>query len=148
MKYILENDLEHFDFTDSVFDGVDKTADGITVYLENVKITADNPHNRDIAVKRTNDFCFKIERVTEWSLIEEGYQLYDADMRPYRKEEDRVVAPENIDEDLSLMAGCYVDEVSASEGRYIFVFNVGDHTYRLEVLGQGSSQNWEHFLSV
>lgn len=152
MRFCTENELGSFGFEEAVLQSVSKENDHIDLVVDNVKIRPENSCNRDIITKRTNDLCVRISN-GRWALFEEGYQLFDADMKPLKEVRERQVAEEDIQHDLGLMEGCALDGFSA-EGRengvslYVMTLLVEDHTWRLEISGSGDTEMWNRFLNV
>lgn len=147
MRFVTENELNNFIFDDAVIQSIEKQNDHVNMILDNVRIKPENNMNRDIITKRTNDLLITIPS-TKWQLIEEGYQLFDADLNPIQTIEDRIVKEEDIAHDLSLFNGCYVDEMRKEEDRYILCFVVEDHTWRLEVEGKEDKEAWNRFFNI
>lgn len=151
MRFTTENEMQNFDFEKAVLQGVDKRNDHVDVMLANVKILAGNSCNRDIITKRTNDLVVRISGDT-WRLYEEGYQLFDADLKPIKTVEDRQVKQEDIQHDLDLFNDCFLDsfEKQEKDGAYVYVMTlrVEDHKWRLEIEGTKDTEMWDRFLSM
>lgn len=151
MRFITENEMNNFDFGEAVLQGIEKRNDHVDVKLANVKILGTNSCNRDIITKRTNDLVVRVVGNT-WRLFEEGYQLFDADFKPIKTIDDRMVKEEDIQHDLDLFNDCFLDsfEKREKDGAYVYVMTirVEDHTWRLEIEGTMDSEMWDRFLSV
>ena len=147
MRFTTENEMHNFDFVEAVLQGVDKRNDHVDVMLANVKILGTNSCNRDIVSKRTNDLVVRIAGNT-WRLYEEGYQLFDADLKPIKIVEDRLVKEEDIQHDLDLFMDCFLDSFEKQEGVYVMTLRVEDHTWRLEIDGTKDTEMWDRFLSL
>ena len=147
MRFITKNELNGFVFEESVLQSAVMQNGYIYIILDNVKIKPENSKNRDIITKRTNDLKVTIPTTT-WRLFEEGYQLFDADLNPIETVEDREVAPDDIEHDLSLFSGCFVDEFRKEEDKYVLSFLVEDHTWRLEADGKEDTEAWDRFLNI
>ena len=94
MKYKTTNELEHFEFRDACIAEL-RAANGLfTMILDNVKILPENSCNRDIRKMRTNGLLLRISEAAVETLVEEGYQVYDADGNILRREADRPVETE------------------------------------------------------
>lgn len=151
MRFCTENEIDGFMFDEAVFQGAAVVNDHTDIFLDNVRIKPENSCNRDIIIKRANNLILRIAG-RRWKLIEEGYQLFDADMNPVRTVQDRMVADQDIQGDLDLMAGCPVDGLEKRKNDenvlYILTIHVDDHTWRLEVEGSGDMETWDRFLNV
>lgn len=151
MRFTTENEMHNFDFAEGVLQGVEKRNDHVDVMLANVKILGTNSCNRDIVSKRTNDLVVRIAGST-WRLYEEGYQLFDADLRPVKTVEDRQVKDEDVQHDLDLFTDCFLDgfEKQEKDGAFVYVMSlrVEDHTWRLEIDGTKDTEMWDRFLSL
>lgn len=152
MRFRTENEIGSFGFEEAVLQSILKENDHIDLILDNVMVRPENSCNRDIITKRTNDLRVRICN-GEWELFEEGYQLFDADMKPIKIVEERKVSKENIQHDLSLMSGCALDgfsEMVSENGESIYTITlfVEDHTWRLEIAGTCDTEMWDRFLNV
>ncbi len=148
MKFQSVNEMNHFDFTEAVLQKCEREMNRVVITLDNVKILPEHSLNRDIVTKRTNDFVLTFHNVAEWKLVEEGYTLYDAELRPYKKVEDRVVDEKDIAYDLSLMEECYVDEVVDDGEVCTLTWVVADHTWSLTLHYKQNKQEWDRWISL
>ena len=78
-KYSTINEVNHFEFGEAVVGDIQLTERMFHLVLDNVKICPENSCNRDIRMMRTNELLFKISDAEIISLVEEGYNEYDAD---------------------------------------------------------------------
>lgn len=150
--YSTVNGLSYFDFSRSYTQSFQQLSSQLTIVLDQVLIKAEYPANKDIVTKRTNDFHLVFADVKEIGLYEEGYQLLDADMKPYQKVAERKVAAEDVPYDLAKMNGVEVDEVKwekNDEGlAFVMKMFIEDHTWRLEVKAAGSHETFDRFMSL
>lgn len=147
--YTIENSIETFSFEQAVFQEVKTSLDGITVICNQVLISESNPYNKDIVPKRTNEFRLHFPKLMNIQLIEEGYSVYDADLKLIDQKHDRPVKNEDIYFDLEHMNGCEIDELYIENHLAVCVMLVEDHTWRLEIEFKGAySCNWERFMSL
>lgn len=147
--YTIENSIETFSFEHAVFQEVKTSLDGITVICNQVLISESNPYNKDIVPKRTNEFRLHFPKLMNIQLIEEGYSVYDADLKLIDQKHDRTVKNEDIYFDLEHMNGCEIDELYIENHLAVCVMLVEDHTWRLEIEFEGAySCNWERFMSL
>lgn len=151
MTYTTNNELEHFAFDEAVVDNIRRSfgGDAVHVILDNVKILPENSCNRDIRTMRTNGLDLQLLDAKIENIVEEGYQLYDADFKPYKRVEDRDLPPEEIDDMLVKLRGWQLDNIT-QEGQLITVHLRGDdHTFRVEIEAKGgSTQSWERFMTL
>ena len=68
MKYMTENEFEHFDFTETYVKDIEQGNDYFHIWLDNVKILPENSCNRDIRKMRTNNLMLTIRDMTICSL--------------------------------------------------------------------------------
>lgn len=148
MSYQLQDAFDQFDFRDSVIQEISFGLDSLHVYLENVKILPENTQNRDIITKRTNDMDLLFVQGTIQRIVEEGYQLYDADMNPYKKVEDREIPVLEYEQVLESMKECYVDEITQNENLYSITVTVEDHTWRIDIQASSTKETWNKFIHV
>ncbi len=148
MSYLTENELQHFEFQEAVIAEAARQNGSFYMYLDNVKILAENSQNRDIRTMRTNGLCLKIVGGEIVRFVEEGYTLYDADGTMTEKVDDRMVPPEEYDSELTKLAECVIYAIE-QEGRvYRYSIDTEDHTYLLEVAGDKDQESWERFMSL
>lgn len=148
MKYKTTDEMEHFDFHEAVISDL-RTCNGLFIMiLDNVKILPENSCNRDIRTMRTNQLEFRIRDARIESLTEEGYQVYDADGRLIRREEDRQVNAELFSETFGELCGCNIYAIEKKDDQYEIFIDTEDHTYLLRVKGSGDTQEWERFMSL
>lgn len=148
MSYQLQDAFDQFDFRDSVIQEISFGLDSLHVYLENVKILPENTQNRDIITKRTNDMDLIFVQGMIQKIVEEGYQLYDADMNPYKKVEDREIPVLEYEQVLESMKECYVDEITQNENLYSITVTVEDHTWRIDIQASSTKETWNKFINV
>ena len=112
-------------------------------------ISESNPYNKDIVPKRTNEFRLHFPKLLNIQLIEEGYSVYDADLKLIDQKHDRPVKNEDIYFDLEHMNGYEIDELYIENHLAVCVMLVEDHTWRLEIEFEGAySCSWERFMSL
>lgn len=148
MSYQLHDALKDFDFTDSFLNSISFSTSNIHFYLENVKILSSNPANKDIVTKRTNDMELIFVNGKILQIVEEGYQLYDADMKPYKKVEDRNLPIMEYENVLQSFHECYIDEIKQNNKLYTIIITVEDHTWRIEIEAVSTKQCWSKFLNM
>ena len=96
-KYNAVNELNHFDFAEAVVGDIQLLGKMFHIVIDNVKILPENSFNRDIRTMRTNGMLFKIEGAEIISVVEEGFNTYDADGNLQKTVEDRKVEKEEYD---------------------------------------------------
>ena len=128
-KYSTINEVNHFEFGEAVVGDIQLTERMFHLVLDNVKICPENSCNRDIRMMRTNELLFKISDAEIISLVEEGYNEYDADGN---------LKHTYPDEELTLQSGVYT----------FIIDGTNDRTYALKVTGSGDTQEWNRFLEV
>ena len=96
-KYNAVNELNHFDFAEAVVGDIQLLGKMFHIVIDNVKILPENSFNRDIRTMRTNGMLFKIEGAEIISVVEEGFNTYDADGNLQKTVEDREVEKEEYD---------------------------------------------------
>lgn len=117
--------------------------------LDNVKICPENSCNRDIRMMRTNELLFKISDAEIISLVEEGYNEYDADGNLKHTYPDEEVEKAKYDEVAQVLLEGTIYELTLQSGVYTFIIDgTNDRTYALKVTGSGDTQEWNRFLEV
>ena len=89
-KYNSINELNHFDFAEASVGDIQMADNMFHMVIDNVKILPENSFNRDIRTMRTNEMLFKIEGAEVISVVEEGYNEYDADGNLKKKIADEI----------------------------------------------------------
>lgn len=150
-KYSTNNELGHFDFTDSYLAEI-RTGVGVSVVIDNVKILPDNSCNRDIRTMRCNQLEIKLENGKMLALIQEGNKVYDANGSLMREELDEVVDPKEYKEVFESLYGCEVFVIDRKETDlgYEYRMEIGgdEHLYTFVATGEGDQENWDRFLNV
>lgn len=148
MKYKTTNELEHFEFRDACIAEL-RAANGLfTMLLDNVKILPENSCNRDIRKMRTNGLLLRISEAAVETLVEEGYQVYDADGNILRREADRSVETEQYGDVFRELEGCVLYAVEKKHGAYEISIDTEDHTFFLRVIGETDTEEWERFMNL
>ena len=148
-KYNAVNELNHFDFAEAVVGDIQLLGKMFHIVIDNVKILPENSFNRDIRTMRTNGMLFKIEGAEIISVVEEGFNTYDADGNLQKTVEDREVEKEEYDQISDALVDGTIFEVKLENGVYAFVIDGNnERTYELKVAGSGDSESWNLFLNV
>ncbi len=148
MSYQTKNEWEHFDFQEAVIAEARQCIGFFEIMLENVKILPENSCNRDIRTMRCNGLLLHIEEGAIVSLVEEGYQIYDANGNLKEKKEDRVIAASDYQAHLQGLQECVIYSLKKEENLYHFSIDTDDHTYDLKVSGTGDIEEWDRFLNL
>ena len=136
-KYNAVNELNHFDFAEAVVGDIQLLGKMFHIVIDNVKILPENSFNRDIRTMRTNGMLFKIEGAEIISVVEEGFNTYDADGNLQKTVEDREVEKEEY------------DKMKLENGVYAFVIDGNnERTYELKVAGSGDYESWNLFINL
>lgn len=148
-KYSTINEVNHFEFGEAVVGDIQLTERMFHLVLDNVKICPENSCNRDIRMMRTNELLFKISDAEIISLVEEGYNEYDADGNLKHTYPDEEVEKAKYDEVAQVLLEGTVYELTLQSGVYTFIIDgTNDRTYALKVTGSGDTQEWNRFLEV
>ncbi len=148
MKYITKNEFAHFNFSDAYIEEVRLMPGLLHFYLDNVTILPENSCNRDIREMRANGFVLKLEDGSIESMIEEGYQHYDADGKLMHGYEDVSVKPEDYAAYLKDFEDGAIFCAEKENGQYIFYIDGRDErTYQLWVNATGDVEEWDRFLN-
>ena len=148
-KYSTINEVNHFEFGEAVVGDIQLTERMFHLVLDNVKICPENSCNRDIRMMRTNELLFKISDAEIISLVEEGYNEYDADGNLKHTYPDEEVEKAKYDEVAQVLLEGTIYELTLQSGVYTFIIDgTNDRTYALKVTGSGDTQEWNRFLEV
>lgn len=79
MNYKTIDELNNFDFSESVISEVETMNGTFHLWLDNVTILPECSCNRDIRVMRANGFLLSVSNPGIQEFIEEGYKRYNAD---------------------------------------------------------------------
>ncbi len=150
MKYSTTNEWEHFGFAEAYISDIQKISGYFQITLDNVTIYPENSQNRDIRQMRANQMNFKIQDGTVASLIEEGYQVYNADGKLIEQHEDQVIPSERYNEVLKSFCDgeCCMDSLKKEGNTYVFEIDASnERTYVLCVTGMRDVEEWNRFLN-
>ena len=97
---------------------------------------------------RANNFLLKMEDCSIETIIEEGYQHYDADGKLMNSYEDVSVKTEDYGVYLKAFADATIFCAEKDGSRYIFYLDGEDEkTYQLWVKASGDMEEWDRFLN-
>ena len=117
--------------------------------IHHVKILPENASHRDIRTMRTNEMLFKIEGAEVISVVEEGYNEYDADGNLKKKVADETIEPDKYKDVADALLEGVIYELKLEGGVYAFVIDGNnERTYEIKVAGSGDSESWNLFLNV
>lgn len=153
MKYMTENEFEHFDFTETYVKDIEQGNDYFHIWLDNVKILPENSCNRDIRKMRTNNLMLTIRDMTICSLIREAVKVYDADGKPMSNQPEEKIAPKEYGDILPLfLEGCALEITKEQQGEralYTFAVDASDEsTYDLSIEGSADCEQWDKFFNL
>ncbi len=148
MAYKTQNELTHFDFHEAVICEIRKTPGAVTLLLDNVKILPENTCNRDIRVMRTNQLTFTMENGDISELVDEGYQLYDINMKPYKTVPDTAIEKSGYEEAFSELVECTLDSIEKTDEGYLISIDTCDHTWRMAVTADSDTEQWDKFFNL
>lgn len=150
MKYSTTNEWEHFGFEEAYISEIQKINGYLQLTLDQVMIRPENSQNRDIREMRTNGLNFKIQDAEVKRLVEEGYQVYNADGKLMEQYEDQEIQPECYNEILKSFAdgeSC-IYSLEKKENTYIFTIDASSgRTYVLYVSGTCDVEEWNRFFN-
>lgn len=150
MKYSTTNEWEHFGFEETYISEIQKINGYLQLTLDQVMIRPENSQNRDIREMRTNGLNFKIQDAEVKRLVEEGYQVYNADGKLMKQYEDQEIQPECYNEILKSFAdgeSC-IYSLEKKENTYIFTIDASSgRTYVLYVSGTRDVEEWNRFFN-
>lgn len=92
MNYKTIDELNNFDFSESVISEVETMNGTFHLWLDNVTILPECSCNRDIRVMRANGFLLSVSNPGIQEFIEEGYKRYNADNVLQESVDDRILA--------------------------------------------------------
>lgn len=148
-KYNSINELNHFDFAEAAVGDIQMADNMFHMVIDNVKILPENSFNRDIRTMRTNEMLFKIEGAEVISVVEEGYNEYDADGNLKKKVADETIEPDKYKDVADAVLEGVIYELKLEGGVYAFVIDGNnERTYEIKVAGSGDSESWNLFLNV
>lgn len=96
MNYKTIDELNNFDFSESVISEVETMNGTFHLWLDNVTILPECSCNRDIRVMRANGFLLSVSNPGIQEFIEEGYKRYNADNVLQESVDDRILAKTNM----------------------------------------------------
>lgn len=150
MSFHTENELEHFRFQGAYLAEVQQMPGSFYLILDNVIILPENSTNRDIREMRCNNLEIRIRDGQLLQLIEEGYNLYNANGDLTNHVEDTVIDAAAYNEILKSLyeteSTIYSIEKNASN--YIIAIDGEERTYTLTLSGSGDTEDWDRYLNL
>ncbi len=148
MSYKTTNETSNFDFNEAVICEIRKNLNSISLLLDNVKILPENSANRDIRVMRTNQLTITLENGTISELTEEGYKVYDINMKPYKTVPDRVLTEDFYEEAFKELTDCTLSSIIKEGNNYTISIDTEDHTWRMSVTADSDAEQWDRFFNL
>lgn len=146
--YHTTDELSHFDFEEAIFDEMEFSADGIRIFMENVKILPENSCNRDIRLMRTNDLELDLVKGTLTRMYKEGYKRFNADGVLQETVEDEPISAEAHASTVKDLAGATVYSLEKNDDVYTLHLDTEDGCYVMELTAARDEENWERFLNL
>ena len=148
MAYHTENETEHFDFEDAVISEIRQGLSTLHLFPDNVKILPENSTNRDIRTMRANGLDLAISGAKITAFVEEGYTVFDADGKLLREVPDREIPETEWQQAFSDLQAAALDGLAREGSTYRIAIRTEDHTARLEVTGDGDTEEWDRYLNL
>lgn len=151
MKYFTTNEWNQFGFSEAYIAEIQKVNGCLQFTLDNVMIEPDNSQNLDIRRMRANELLLCIHNASVERLVEEGYQVYNADGKLMQQYDDTEIPQENYNDLLKSFADgeSRIYSLEKTEDTYIFTIDASsDRTYVLYVAGTKDTEEWNRFLNL
>lgn len=143
-----KNELEHFDFAGAEVIEAKAYRDQIIFQLGFVKILPENTCNRDIRVMGTNELTLKFLEVTQYTYVEEGYKVFDADGNLMNTVGDKTLQGEQALKAITTMENMTIYSIEKTENEYRISLDGLEQTFLVVLQANGDSQEWERFRNV
>ncbi len=148
MSFKTTNELGHFDFNEAVIFEIRQSLDSLSIVLDNVKILPENSCNRDIRTMRTNQLTLTLLNGKISELVDEGYQLYDINMKPYKSVPDRMIEPDQYEEAFKELTDCTIHSIERTDQGYLVSIDTFDHTWRISADADSDTEEWNRFMNL
>ena len=150
MRFHTENELEHFRFEGAFLAEIQQMPGYFYLILDNVIILPENSTHRDIREMRCNNLEIRIQEGQLLQLVEEGYNLYNANGDLTERVEDTMIDAAAFNETLKSLdtteSTIYSIEKNASD--YIIAIDGEERTYTLTISGSGDTEDWDRYLNL
>lgn len=146
MNYKTIDELNNFDFSESVISEVETMNGTFHLWLDNVTILPECSCNRDIRVMRANGFLLSVSNPGIQEFIEEGYKRYNADNVLQESVDDRILAKDEYAAMFKTFPYGTIYSIKKKENTYVFSIDANDICYEITVSGSGDVEEWDRFL--
>jgi len=148
MGFRVTDELSHFGYEGAVITEIKYMLGNFYLDLANVIIKPENSVNRDIRDMRTNGYTLKINDATILTIVEEGYNVYNANGELSHRVEDEIIDPARWYEYMADMNECVIHSIEKEENVYTIELDTEDHTFEIKVRGESDEESWDRFLST
>lgn len=156
MKFKSINELEYFEFRDTVVHKLVIAENKLVADLEAVIVRAENSQNLNFTRSYASDLVMTLEGATLQKAIKEGYKYYDANDVLKEEVPDTPLSDEELTGILRTIDGAYlwaVVAVKAEEnttGHYLYQIGIDkdeETTYWLQVEFDKSILEWDRYMN-
>ena len=97
---------------------------------------------------RANGLDLAISGAKITAFVEEGYTVFDADGKLLREVPDREIPETEWQQAFSDLQAAALDGLTREGSTYRIAIRTEDHTARLEVTGDGDTEEWDRYLNL
>lgn len=147
MAYRTIDELGNFDFTDAQIYEIREYHDQLIFDLGYVTIRGTNSCNRDVRDMGTNELRLILQKVSNKTLILEGYKLFDADGNLKGKYEDEIILPKDYHVTFKELENSSIYALEQTAQEYRFYIDTSERTYSFTVTAEHDAEEWERFMN-
>lgn len=160
MKYKAVNELEHFNFKDTVLRSfqVETQPETIILMLEAVIITPENSQNSNFTYSYAGDLTMRFTGARLQKVVKEGYKYYDANDVLVEEVPDTPLSTLEVDALLKRLDGVYmwnmtkVEDAQNDTGHFLYLMGIdlGDEeetTYWLQLEFDKVIMEWDKYMN-
>ena len=156
MRYRSINELDKFDFRDTVVHKLQISENMLVAELEAVIVQADNSQNSNFTKSYAGDLIMTLQGAILQKAIKEGYKYYDANDVLKEVVPDITLSEKELEQIIRSIDGAYmwavvpVKEEENTTGHYLYQLGIDrdeETTYWLQVEFEEAILTWDRYMN-
>ena len=150
MGFISRQELQTFDFSQSVVLDMKQKPDAFQITVSDVIISAGNSQNQELRSMGTNEMKITLEQVSEFYFLLDGYTLYNMDDTIAEKTEDTALPKEEYEPLFSSLKEAPIEQIEQRDGYYFIYLDTDEQkvSYTIKIKAERDRTEWERFRNL
>lgn len=145
MAYLTNNELEHFDFSQSSVIEIKRTQDYFVVHCSDVIIPLSNSCNEDVEKMGAEEVAVRFRNPNMVTAKKDGYKIYNLDDTLREEIPEEEIEPEAMKKFLKDMEGNPLFGIEKKENLYYIYIDTDEMetSYTISLEAEGDEESWE-----